>query len=104
MADFPLGLTVPLDVVGYKRDSRGQAVVVELQSATTKDASGMEVQVEPPNVRGAVPHVTVSVAEGTKPVYSNELLESGYNVFLPSLRLEGVCSAVTFKQETVTSE
>jgi len=48
----------------YAEDERGQAVVVE----------GIERN------DGKIPHVTISCAEGTKPVYSNELLLKGHEM------------------------
>lgn len=57
---FAEGSPVTLRVVGFAHDERGQAVLV----------SGVESS-------NAHPHVTVATAEGTKPVYSNELLARG---------------------------
>ena len=62
VAATPLGDSGSLRVVGIAQDERGQAVVVEPSYPSTK----------------ALPHVTVAVAEGVKPVYSNELLARGY--------------------------
>jgi len=50
---------VVLHVTGWAADEKGQAVRVK---AAAKSAN-------------TVPHVTVAVAPGTKPVYSNELLQ-----------------------------
>lgn len=88
MRAFPVGKEVDVKVIGHGFDNRGQAVVVEVDGVSVKNA---------------VPHVTVSVAEGTKPVYSNTLLSEGYDRVEPFV-LKGVCTAVTFKQENVTSD
>lgn len=58
-----VGTEVELKVIGYARDNKGEAVVVQ----------GV------PRVDGKVPHVTLSVAPGVKPVYSNDLLTRGWN-------------------------
>jgi len=61
---FPenLGEEVTFRVVGHAYDEKGQAVVV------TDISSDNEV-----------PHITLSCADGVKPVYSNELVKSGYD-------------------------
>ena len=59
--DSDVGSQVELKVVGYKRDAKGEAVVV----------TGV------PRTDGKVPHITLSVAPGVKPVYSNELVKTG---------------------------
>lgn len=56
---LPLGEQVVLHVTGWAADDKSQVVRVK---AAAKSAN-------------AVPHVTVAVAPGTKPVYSNELLQ-----------------------------
>jgi hypothetical protein len=55
-----LGERLQLRVVGYAEDESGQAVVVDGLSENLK------------------PHITVSTADGVGPVYSNKLLEHGY--------------------------
>jgi adenine/guanine phosphoribosyltransferase-like PRPP-binding protein len=55
-----LGERLYLSVIGYAEDDKGQAVVVDAQS------------------ENRVPHVTISTADGVGPVYSNRLLEQGY--------------------------
>lgn len=57
-----IGKPVELKVVGYKRDDKGEAVVVQ----------GV------PRADGKVPHITLSVAPGVKPVYSNELVKADW--------------------------
>ena len=56
-----LGMVTTLKIVGYKDDGKAQAVVVE----------GV-------NSSNTIAHVTVSVATGVKPVYSNTMLAQGY--------------------------
>tara|TARA_Y100000034_G_scaffold119157_1_gene160639 strand:- start:722 stop:1285 length:564 start_codon:yes stop_codon:yes gene_type:complete len=58
----PIGELVGLKVDGYALDGNGQAIfVTPIGTHSTND----------------IPHVTVSVAEGISPVYSNNLLEEG---------------------------
>lgn len=56
-----VGTEVELKVVGYKRDDKAEAVVVE----------GVR------RADGKTPHITLSVAPGVKPVYSNDLIKDG---------------------------
>ena len=74
-----LGQKVALKVVGIAADEKGQAVVVE-------PLEGI------PSNRTA--HITVSCAEGTKPFYSNSLLESEVVPF--ELELEAQIEFVHF--------
>lgn len=53
---------IKLKIVGYAEDSKGQAVVVQTRLPVNND----------------IPHITISVAPGTKAVYSNRLLARGY--------------------------
>jgi hypothetical protein len=62
VAATPIGEPGTLRVVGIAADEKGQAVLVEPSYPSTNP----------------MPHVTVAVAEGVKPVYSNELLKRGY--------------------------
>jgi hypothetical protein len=65
-----LGKTTQLKVIGYAEDERGQVVRVATRLPT----------------KGRNPHVTLSVAPGTKAVYSNTLLSRGFKkVTGPSL-------------------
>lgn len=66
----PLGERHEFKVVGYAEDDRGQAVVVELPEGFARPKHGE-------------PHVTISVAPGTSAVYSNELVERGYEKVEP---------------------
>lgn len=65
------GQTVQLSVIGHSADERGQAVAVAGPSTNM------------------VPHVTISVAPGTDAVYSNELLDKGWEPARPRIPLEG---------------
>lgn len=65
------GQTVQLSVIGHSADERGQAVAVSGPSTNP------------------VPHVTVSVAPGTDSVYSNRLLNRGWEPVRPRIPLEG---------------
>jgi hypothetical protein len=73
-----LGSTVELKVIGYKRDDKCEAVVV----------SGME------RVDGWLPHITLSSLSGVKPVYSNQLLVTGFSLN-NGPTLDGVVSIFT---------
>lgn len=57
-----IGSSVSLKVVGYAEDDKGQAVLVSPQEVQSSNAN---------------PHITVSCAAGTAPVYSNTLLAGG---------------------------
>lgn len=61
---FKMGQSVPLKVTGVAQDDKAQALSVELPAALEGTSKGR-------------PHVTVSVADGVSPMYSNELLEAG---------------------------
>lgn len=58
-----LGAEVRLRVIGYAVDEKAEALAVELEAV---------------NSCNSVPHITLSVAAGVKPAYSNELLKNGY--------------------------
>lgn len=61
-----LGWISELTVIGYAEDDKGQAVVIQEARAD-----------------GGVSHITLSCAEGVKPVYSNELLAKGWDKISP---------------------
>jgi len=86
LASFVPGMRVSLIVTGYAEDEKGQAVLVEGYPS-----------------RNAFPHITVSVSQDTKPVYSNQLMEAGYEELDGSVVLEGVTVAVTKRQEKILS-
>jgi hypothetical protein len=78
LAKFDLGSTVELEVTGEAFDEKGQAVLVAF-----KDGG-----IGSKNVH---PHITISTAEGTKPVYSNELFEKcPHKALTPSVELVGM--------------
>lgn len=60
----PVGKKVHLKVIGWAADEKGQAVLVEPQGVASANKH---------------PHITISTAPGTGPVYSNELLAKGSN-------------------------
>ena len=60
---LPLGEKTSLKVVGWASDDKGQAVLVVPHGVVSANA---------------YPHVTMSCAPGTQPVYSNELLSRGF--------------------------
>lgn len=57
-----IGSKVSVKVVGFAEDEKGQAVLVSPQEVQSANAN---------------PHITVSCAPGTAPVYSNTLLAGG---------------------------
>jgi len=59
---MPIGEPVTLTVIGYAEDESGQAVLVIPNGVISSND---------------IPHVTVSTADGVRPVYSNELLARG---------------------------
>ena len=86
LSSFEVGKKVTLHVVGYAEDSRGQAVVV----------AGFPSSNE-------IPHITISVADGTKPVYSNKLLADGYDSLDGDFVLTGTTVAVTKKMQKIST-
>ena len=58
---FSMGQTVPIQITGYAEDDKAQALTVELPGDIREQSKEQ-------------PHITVSVAEGVSPSYSNELL------------------------------
>jgi len=66
-----LGSFVTMKVVGYAEDEKGQAVVIELIDA------GQDILTLTANANKIL-HITISVSAGTSPVYSNALLETGF--------------------------
>lgn len=95
MEAFKLGASVIVRVVGYAEDDRGQAVAVVVEDAETK---------LPVTIRNPIPHITISCAEGTKPVYSNKLLEGGYNKVKGDPFFIGTCVAVLRNGNVIDSE
>lgn len=61
-AQLPLGLRAGIEIVGWAADDRCQTVAVRSVGVPSQNTHA---------------HITVAVAEGTNPVYSNELLAQG---------------------------
>jgi len=79
LPSYPLGDICPIQVLGVADDEKGQAVV----------CGGDHVY----NLcHGAqLPHITISCADGVKPVYSNELLQAQkVRIFHRPIRIWGV--------------
>jgi len=72
-----LGEEITFEVYGYANDDKADAVAVKLFDVESNNE---------------IPHITLSVRQGTSPVYSNELLNKGYNAVEP-LTLKGVVGA-----------
>ena len=66
----PLPLEAELKIVGYAYDKKAQAFVVSVNGSIYRPD-------------GNIYHLTISTADGVKPVYSNTLLERGW-IPLPS--------------------
>ena len=66
-----IGSETTVRVVGHSSDSKGQAALVEVDV----------------HCDNAHPHVTLSVAEGVAPSYSNQLLAVGEVTHIPPLSL-----------------
>lgn len=64
--DIEFGMKCTIVPVGWRMDEKGIAVNV-VSSPTPPDL----------RVENSIPHITVAVAPGTTPVYSNTLLEAG---------------------------
>jgi len=82
-----LGEIVNLTVYGYANDNKADAVSVKLYDIESTNE---------------IPHITLSVSEGTRPVYSNELLARGYEAVEP-LELNGVVAAFMGPDGYITS-
>jgi len=74
-----IGRTVDLRVVGYAEDQSGQAVVVESDIKRMDDS---------------VAHITISCADGIKPVYSNKLIRK-YSAVKEHIVLSGCLARYT---------
>lgn len=72
---LPVGSEISFVATGYGADSKAQALVCTLPPGLT--------------CANESPHVTVATADGTKPVYSNELLTHGHTQFDRPLPLMG---------------
>lgn len=74
-----IGNEVCIEVIGYAFDDNGQAIVV----------NGVD------RLDGETTHITISCAEGIKPVYSNELLEKQKIQKVDKLKLRGIIAKYT---------
>jgi len=75
------GTEVTLEVIGYGEDQNGQAVVVKSDNVS--------------RVGGGIAHITISCANGVRPVYSNTLLQKHWNQVSPTLSVSGVIARFT---------
>ena len=75
------GKSVTLEVIGHVFDTKGQAVVVRSDTVS--------------RIGGGIAHITISCANGTRPVYSNSLLQKHWNDVSPSINLKGVIARST---------
>jgi len=69
---FRMGQTVPVKITGRAEDDKSQALTVELPGDFQERSKEQ-------------PHITVSVAEGVSPIYSNELLRGGAESIEPKV-------------------
>jgi len=74
------GTEVTLEVIGHGQDANGQAVVVKSDNVS--------------RIGGGIAHITISCANGTRPVYSNTLLKKHYDSVSP-VSLDGVIARFT---------
>jgi hypothetical protein len=81
---FPIGLKVEMEVLGSADDEKGQAAIIAAKDKVV-ELVGIYKH----------PHITISCAEGTKPVYSNELIPKAqvsqkWTMYEPRFMLTGV--------------
>ena len=76
-----IGESVILIITGRKHDDKGDAVVI---SGTHR------------RLGEGVPHITISCADGIKPVYSNKLLDDGWDA-INTITLHGTIARRTNK-------
>jgi hypothetical protein len=69
------GNSAGLKVIGYEEDDKGQALVVDCAEIV--------------RIGGGIAHITISCANGTKPVYSGQMLQKNWNPVLNSITLYG---------------
>lgn len=75
------GVSVNLEVIGYGADNKGQAVVVKSDTIS--------------RIGGGIAHITISCINGTRPVYSNILLQKHWDSVSQSVNLNGVIARFT---------
>lgn len=81
LAMFAEGEPVPIKVVGYVVDERGQAVTVQLPAHLMQ-------------LTRRTPHITISTAAGVQQLYSNELIQGDVKVPPMPLVLRGTVTFV----------
>jgi hypothetical protein len=79
---FNIGESATIPVLGYAEDEKGQAILVSVQNAKNKN-----------------PHITISVREDTKAVYSNELLEKSNIEKIENFNLAGRIGIAGFDRQ-----
>lgn len=82
--EFPIGLQVEMEMLGIVVDEKCQTAIIA--------AKDKVVELIGPYKH---PHITMSCAQGTKPVYSNDLIQKAYKtgavtMFGERLKLTGV--------------
>lgn len=90
---LPIGALVSMQVVAHAQDEKGQAVAVRMHLL----GGG------PLDSKNDIPHVTISVAPGTSPVYSNELLKNGSKP-APTVFLSGTVGFFDGRDEVTTPD
>ncbi|KKM60735.1 hypothetical protein LCGC14_1538820 [marine sediment metagenome] len=75
------GTDVNLEIVGHSTDDKGQAVVVRSDAVS--------------RIGGGIAHITISCANGTRPVYSNILLQKHWDSVSQSVNLSGTIARFT---------
>lgn len=81
-----LGKEVVFQIYGYSNDDKADAVAVKLNDVSSNNS---------------IPHITLSVNQGVKPSYSNELLSRGYEAIDP-LTVHGKVAAFIGGQGYIT--
>ncbi|HNB20842.1 MAG TPA: hypothetical protein PLI59_09150 [Candidatus Obscuribacter sp.] len=82
--DTPLPAPKLIRVVGYATDDVGvECLVVEVDGCTARPSGGTF-------------HVTLSLAEGRKPVESNKVLDSGFTLVTEPLTIEAPAEFIPF--------
>lgn len=75
VAELAIGSYYSIAAIGIAKDEKAQAVVCNIPDELC--------------CSNIIPHITVSVADNIKPVYSNILLKNGYKAFNTPLTLTG---------------
>jgi hypothetical protein len=86
ISSLEIGKKVSLKVIGLAQDDKAQAILIETGLSSNQ-----------------FPHITISTAEGTRPVYSNELIEKkGYKKLDIPVLIEGVVGMSDGKNVTLS--